>query len=154
MARPETTGDGVPLATTVPDQARPVPIRDFRATEPEHTTISDRSELVDRFAEYAVLFTDGDEPLDWIHAGEALSALLLTATSAGLASSMMSDLVEVGSARDTLRQMLGHIGWPMIVIRTGYRAPDADPIGQAPRRAPAETISEISPTGPDAPFAQ
>jgi hypothetical protein len=141
VARPESAGDGVPLDTTVPDNARPVPIRDFRATGPEHKTIFDRSELVDRFAEYVVLFTDGDQALDWIHAGEALSAVLLTATSEGLASSMMSDLIEVGSARETLRQMLGHVGWPMIVVRTGYRAPGAAPIGNAPRRAPSETIT-------------
>lgn len=144
VARPQSTGDGVPLATTVPDQARPVPIRDFRATGPQRTTIFDGPELVDRFAQYAVLFTDGDEPLDWIHAGEALSALLLTATSQDLATSMMSDLIEVESARETLRHMLGAVGWPMIVIRAGYRAPDADPIGTAPRRAPSETIDEIA----------
>jgi hypothetical protein len=149
VARPEFTGDGVPLDTTVPDQARPVPIRDFRSTGPERTSIFDRSELVDRFAEYAVLFADGDETLDWIHAGGALSALLLTATSEGLASSMMSDLIEVGSARETLRQMLGQVGWPMIVVRIGYRAPGAPPIGKAPRRAPSETIAQTPPTGPN-----
>lgn len=143
VERPTSTGDGVPIDTTVPDQARPVPIRDFRATEPESKTIFDRSELVDRFAEYAVLFTDGDEPLDWIHAGEALSALLLTATSERLASSMMSDLIEVGSARETLRRTLGHVGWPMIVVRIGYRAPGAAPIGKAPRREPFEAVGEI-----------
>jgi len=152
VARPDSAGDGVPLATTVPDEARPVPIRDFRATEPEHKSIFDRSELVDRFAEYLVLFTDGDESLDWVHAGEALSALLLTATSEGLASSMMSDLIEVGSARETVRQMLGQVGWPMIVVRVGYRQPDAPPIDQAPRRAPAETIAIVPPAGPNAPL--
>ena len=144
VARPESAGDGVPLDTTVPDEARPVPIRDFGATESEHKTIFDRSELVDRFAEYAVLFTDGDAELDWIHAGEALSALLLTATSEGLATSMMSDLIEVESARETLRRMLGGIGWPMIVVRTGYRAPGAAPIGKAPRREPSETIGSLA----------
>jgi hypothetical protein len=149
VGRPESTGDGVPLDTTVPDQARPVPIRDFRATEPEHKTIFDRSELVDRFAEYLVLFTDGDEAIDWIHAGEALSAVLLTATSEGLASSMMSDLVEVGTARETLRQMLGHVGWPMIVIRIGYRAPGVPPIGKAPRRAAFDSIVQTRSAGPN-----
>jgi len=148
VERPESSGEGVPIDTTVPDQTRPVPIRDFRATGPEDKTIFDGSQVVDRFAEYAVLFTDGDQPLDWIHAGQALSALLLTATSEGLASSMMSDLIEVGSARETLREMLGEVGWPMIVVRTGYRAPGAAPIGKAPRRAPTDTILETPPTGP------
>jgi hypothetical protein len=154
VSRPGSTGDGVPLDTVVPDRARPVPIRDFLATEPEHKTIFDRSELVDRFAEYLVLFTDGDAELDWIHAGEALSAVLLTATSEGLASSMMSDLIEVASARETLRQMLGHVGWPMIVVRTGYRARGATPIGKTPRRTASEALGGFPPPGPNAPSAE
>jgi hypothetical protein len=69
-----------------------------------------------------------------------LSAVLLTATSEGLATSMMSDLIEVESARETLRHLLGGVGWPMLVVRYGYRSPDAPPIATAPRRPPTETI--------------
>jgi hypothetical protein len=58
---------------------------------------------------------------------------------------MISDLVEVGPARETVRPVLGHVGWPMIVVRIGYRAPGAAPIGKAPRRAPSETIGEPLP---------
>jgi nitroreductase len=141
VSRERPTGDGVPVDTTVAAQARPVPIRDFRATSPETSTIHDQSLVVDRYARYLVLFTDGDQPLDWLHAGEALSATLLTATAAGLASSMISDLIEVGSARETLRRTLGGIGWPMIVVRVGYQSPDTAPIGTAPRRPPADIIA-------------
>jgi hypothetical protein len=66
---------------------------------------------------HAVLLTGGDEPPDWVRAGEALSAVLLTATSEGLAS----DLVAIQSARSALRQVLGDIGYPMVVVRLGYR---------------------------------
>jgi len=97
----------------------------------------------------AVRAPDFPDTLDWIHAGEALSAVLLTATSEGLASSMMSDLVEVGTARETLRQMLGHVGWPMIVIRIGYRAPGVPPIGKAPRRAAFDSIVQTRSAGPN-----
>ena len=140
VGRERPSGDGVPVNTTVPAQARPVPMRDFRATGPETSTIHEQSVVVDRYARYLVLFADGDQPLDWIHAGEALSATLLTATAAGLASSMMSDLIEVGSARETLRQTLGGIGWPMIVVRIGYRDSNAAPVGTAPRRPAADVI--------------
>jgi Nitroreductase family len=134
VGRPASSGDGVPVDTTVADRARPVPIRDFRAAEPEHSTIFDHPALVDRFAEYAVLFTDGDQPLDWVHAGEALSGVLLTATFEGLATSMMSDLIEVESAREGLRRLLAGVGWPILVLRIGYASRNATPIGTAPRR--------------------
>jgi hypothetical protein len=66
---------------------------------------------------------------------------LLTATAEGLATSMMSDLIEVDSARQTLRDMLADLGHPMIVIRIGYAQTDAPPVGHAPRR-PAEAVIE------------
>jgi hypothetical protein len=88
-----------------------------------------------------VLFTDADEPRDWLAAGEALSAVLLTATATGLATSVTSDLVEVGSARETLRATLCGLGHPRAVIRVGYPRSDGQPPAPTPRRA-AETIIE------------
>ncbi|WP_432839579.1 hypothetical protein [Dactylosporangium sp. CA-092794] len=40
------------------------------------------------FARQAVIATAGDEPRDWLAAGEALSAVVLTATAEGLATSI------------------------------------------------------------------
>lgn len=141
------SGDGVPSDTAAPPAARPVPIRDFTATGPETASIFDHLELGDAAARYAVLFTDGDEPRDWLTAGEALSAVLLTATADGLSSSMLSDLVEVGSSREVLRDLLGHVGYPMIVIRVGYPAAAGEP-ATAPRRAAHQMIDDdTAPTG-------
>jgi hypothetical protein len=137
--RQPSAGDGVPAGTIPAPAARPVPIRDFAATGPERATVHDPVTLADAYARYAVVFTDADEPRDWLTAGEALSAVLLNATADGLATSMMSDLVEVESARETLRAMLSGIGHPMIVIRVGYPRPDAPPLAGSPRR-PAETV--------------
>jgi hypothetical protein len=142
VEQPAHSGGGIPIGTLPPPQARPVPIRDFHPTGPEHTTIHDHLTLGDRHARYLLLFTDADQPQDWLQAGTALSAMLLTATSQGLASSMMSDLVEVDSARETLRHLLHGIGWPMIVLRTGYRAPDTPTPPPAPRRDPADVIEQ------------
>ena len=138
--RPASARDGVPAGTIPPPAARPVPIRDFAASGPEAATVHDPVTLADSYARYAVLFTDADEPRDWLAAGEALSAVLLTATADGLATSLMSDLVEVDSARETVRAMLAGIGHPMIVIRIGYPRTSAPP-ASAPRR-PAETVIE------------
>jgi len=132
-------GDGVPADTAAPLAARPVPLRDFTATGPDTTSIFDHLEPGDTAARYGVLFADGDEPRDWLAAGEAPSAVLLTATADGLASSIMSDLIEVESSRTILRTLLGHIGQPMAVIRVGYPATTDQPAG-APRRAPHDVI--------------
>jgi nitroreductase len=139
--RQPSSRDGVPAGTIPPAAARPVPIRDFAATGPETATLHDPITLADSYARYAVLFTDADEPPDWLAAGEGLSAVLLTATAEGLATSVMSDLVEVDSARQTLRAMLSGIGHPMIVVRIGYPQPKAPPPASAPRR-PAENVIE------------
>jgi hypothetical protein len=130
--------DGIPLATTVAPVPRLVPLRDFAAGDAERLTMQDaddNTEVADRSAEYVLVLCDGDEPADWLHAGEALSAVLLTATAEGLASSVLTDLVEVDSARLMLRRMLGDSGWPMAAIRIGYRAAQTAPPA-APRRSP------------------
>ena len=132
--------DGVPVTTTVPSAARPVPIREFVADGVDRSTVHDGLTLVDRHARYAVVFTDGDTQRDWLAAGEALSAILLTATVNGLATSPMSDLVEVASSRALLRAMLAAVGYPAIVVRIGLPATIDAPVPAAPRRAPAEVI--------------
>jgi nitroreductase len=135
--------DGVPPATTVPMAARPVPVRDFTATGRERTTLHDPLLLADRFACYAVVFTDGDLPRDWITAGETVSAILLTATAEGLATSLISDLVEVPSSRALLRDLLCGIGHPAIVVRVGVPAGGTPP-PSAPRRPASDTVEVVA----------
>jgi len=118
--------------------ARPVPLRDFTGTR-EHATAE--SSVADRTARYAVLFTDSDEPVDWLSAGEALSAILLTAAEEGLAASPMSDMIEVPFARLRLRSLLSGVGHPVIAIRLGVAA-DPTPAPATPRR-PADEIIEL-----------
>jgi nitroreductase len=135
--------DGVPPGTTVPMAARPVPVRDFTATGAQRTTLHDPLVLADRFARYAVVFTDGDQPRDWIRAGETVSAVLLAATAEGLATSVMSDLVEVPAARALLRDLLSGIGYPAIAIRVGVPATGTPP-PSAPRRPGYETVEVVA----------
>jgi nitroreductase len=134
--------DGAPPATTVPMAARPVPVRDFTATGSERTALHDPLMLAERFARYAVVFTDGDLPRDWIAAGEAVSAVLLAATAEGLATSLMSDLVEVPSSRALLRDLRSGIGYPAIVMRVGLPANGTPPF--SPRRPATETVEVVA----------
>ncbi|MEV0567807.1 nitroreductase family protein [Dactylosporangium sp. NPDC050588] len=134
-------GEGVPHDTTAALGARPVPIRDFTGVD-EGPSIYSGAEPVDRAASYGVIVTDVDEPAAWLVAGEALSAVLLTATAERLATSAMSDLVEVRSARDLLRRMLGDVAHPVICVRIGVPGPGAPP-PHSPRRPAAETVEVV-----------
>jgi hypothetical protein len=137
------TGDGVPVATAGPRAARPVPVRDFTAAGPETSTVHDTVPDGDRFARYLIVHTDGDGPEAWLAAGEALSAVLLRAASAGLAASPMSDLMEVPASRSLVSGLLGGVGHPAIAVRVGMPAVGGDP-GTTLRRPPTTTIA-VSP---------
>lgn len=138
--RPAELGDGVPAATADAHDKRPVPGRDFTPGAP---VVGGEvgGEPVDRCARYAVVFTDDDTPRSWLRAGEALSATLLTATMLRLATSPISDVIEVASSRRLLRDLLGGLGHPMIAVRIGVPADGPPP--PAPRR-PANEIIETA----------
>ena len=71
----------------------------------------------------AVLGGPGDTAGDQLAAGQALQRILLTATDLSLAVSMLSQPIEVPSAREQLRLALGRYGTPQMVIRLGYGQP-------------------------------
>ena len=70
-----------------------------------------------------ILGVRGDLPADQIVAGQAVQKVLLTATDAGLATSLISQPIEVPTARDQLRRSLGRAGYPQIALRIGYGGP-------------------------------
>jgi nitroreductase len=138
-SRPEGSGDGVPPETAVQPAPRRVPVRDH---VPGGTAGLTPGEDFDRGAVFVVLFGDEDEPGWWLRAGEALSALLLTATADGLATAPLSDAIEVSWPRHLLRGLLSGIGQPYLVVRLGY-GPSED-LPPAPRREPPEVIEFTS----------
>lgn len=131
-------GHGVPVETAGPVGPRRVPVRDFAPGAKDRLVLSD---VADREARYAVLFTDGDDPVSWLTAGEALSAVLLTATTVRLGTSPMSDVVEVPSTRRLLYDIIGRTGHPMIALRVGVPADAAHPAPGSPRRSGTALIS-------------
>lgn len=136
--RPSWSGDGVPAATAVQRAARAVPVRDFVPFGGAEAGAQSAGPHSDHGALYALVFTDGDDTLAWLRAGEALSAVLLTATAAGLATAPMSDVTELAVTREQLRKMLAGIGIPQLAVRIGH-APAGQPPA-APRRSPDEVI--------------
>ena len=136
--RPEWSGDGVPVETAVQRVPRRVPVREFAQTPRDGMTIDPGG---DRGAAYLVLYGPAEESGDWLRAGEALSALLLTATARGLSTAVMSDVIEVEPARDLIRKLLDGGGHPYVVVRCGW-ATGGD-VPEAPRRGPDEAIEGL-----------
>ncbi len=136
--RPEWSGDGVPPETAVERVPRRVPVREFALPPREGMTIEPGG---DRGAAYLVLYGPAEEPDDWLRAGEALSAVLLTATVHGLSTAVISDVIEVERTRDLVRRLLGGGGNPYVVVRCG-RGTGGD-LPEAPRRAPDDAIEGL-----------
>jgi hypothetical protein len=115
------------------DGLRPVPMRAL------HGPASGDGDIG---ARYLVLHGPGDTPADWFRAGEALSALLLTATVRGLACSPMSEPVEAPWPRGLLTTLVGEPCHPYLVIRCGYPLTN-EPPPATPRRPEAETTTYL-----------
>ncbi|MEU7824761.1 nitroreductase [Catellatospora sp. NPDC049133] len=85
----------------------------------------------------AVLGAYGDTPFDDLQAGQGLQRVLLTATANGLATSLMSQPVEVPAIREQLRLGLHRGAAPQILLRAGY----AVAAGTTPRRPVADVLA-------------
>ncbi len=130
--------EGVPIQTLVANVARPVPLRDFAGGGETglHSGLGD-----DAFADFLILATPDDQREDWLRAGEAMSAAWLTATVNTIAVSVLSDVIEVPSARAIVRSLLPEPGIPQLVLRVGIAAHPTPPPA-SPRRRP-ETVIEV-----------
>lgn len=92
------------------------------------------------FAELLVVGTSADDLLSRLCAGEALSAVLLTATNVGLATCLLTEPLETPTLRDRVRAgVLNNYGYPQAVIRVGW-APTSD--GQLPR-TPRRAVEDV-----------
>ena len=94
-------------------------------------------------AKILVLSTPGDTRADALNCGQALSAVLLECTMAGLATCTLTHLTELEASRDILRELMpGATAMPQVLIRVGI-----DPAGDVatdptPRR-PLRDVLEI-----------
>ncbi len=86
----------------------------------------------DNFASYAILYGLAEQPRGWLRAGEALSAIWLTATEHMVAVLPLSAAVESPATRQALRRMLAGVGYPYLALRLRI----ADPAQSSPPRTP------------------
>ena len=87
------------------------------------------------------LGTAGDDRLSQLRAGEAASAVLLQATELGLASSVLSQPLEIAFTRRFVRdRVLGGALCPQLLFRIGWLPAGAAAIPATPRRPVKETM--------------
>jgi hypothetical protein len=96
----------------------------------------------------AVIGSFHDNPLARLQAGQAMQRVLLTATTAGLTTSFLSQVVQVPQTRTELRTLIGGGLWPQTLLRIGY----GTPVSATPRRPVEEVLSnpypELGESGP------
>lgn len=128
--------DGIPPVAIGPwDALERLPMRDFGLVHPQP---SRRRERFEAYPTITVLTTDGDQPADWLRAGQALQRVLLVATRLHLASTPVSQPVEVPSIREVLSDARRG-RWAQIVIRFGY----GQPAPATPRRPLADVLQQV-----------
>lgn len=127
--------DGIESATVVVSGVgRPgeVPMRPFghgHLAQPTHSFEHDDASVL------MVLGTAGDDRVSVLRAGEAASAVLLAATSFGLATTVLSQPLEMTRTRQWINtHITGPQRYAQLVLRVGRPDPDAPPLPPTARR--------------------
>jgi hypothetical protein len=131
-------GAGVPDAT--------IPERKVETTVPMREFGRDGSLVIpdghDNAAAYLLLYGLAEQPQSWLRAGEALSAVWLTATEHMVSVLPLSAAVESPATRQSLHRMLAWIGYPYLALRLGIADANLPAAANTPRLA-AETNIEV-----------
>ncbi|MBH0781076.1 Acg family FMN-binding oxidoreductase [Nocardia bovistercoris] len=132
--------DGVPAANTPrPRPGQGIPSRAFAAPR-----MVDTSREPD-YAELLVIGTAGDDRETRLRAGEAVSAVLLTATNIGLSTCLLTEPLGLPDLRRRIRTaVLGDAFDPQAVIRIGW-PDDIGTVPVVPRRAISEVLDAPTP---------
>jgi nitroreductase len=124
--------DGVPVSAYGSWSVMEIlPLRDFAVGKP----VVRRAARFESKPTIAVLSVFGDEPPDWVRAGMALERVLLEATASGLASSMMTQPLDIPDLRDLLAGR-SPLEAPQAILRLGVGPPGA----ASPRRPLDEVV--------------
>ena len=86
-----------------------------------------------------VLSTDEDTRDDAFRCGEALSAVLLECTLAGMATCTLSHLTELQSSRNLIGTLTGRAAMPQLLIRVG----EAPVLGELPPMTPRRPLCDV-----------
>ncbi|MGQ4601398.1 Acg family FMN-binding oxidoreductase [Nocardia sp. R6R-6] len=120
------------LGDNLPEAAVAASARADATTEPDH-------------ADLLLLGTSADDRLASLRAGEAMSAVLLTATNVGLATCPLSAPLESTELHHRLRRdILDDTAHPQVILRVGRAPSSADPPPMTPRRLLADVLALVN----------
>jgi nitroreductase len=88
-----------------------------------------------------LLTTAADRPADWVHAGQALQRILLTASTCGAAVALHSQPLEMPWLREFIRTQLSDGAHPHLVLRVGM----VTQVSVSVRRDPEDVLFPAGP---------
>lgn len=136
--REAASGEGVWLEIFTPDRAAPLITALAGARRNGHHP-----------ERYAVLYGSGDRATAWLRAGEALSAVWLTAVLHGFAVRPLDRFSQSDAGRAELRRLTSVPGFPYLVLRVGPPVAVTAPVNGAARPV-APAIPEQAAPGSEA----
>jgi hypothetical protein len=98
-----------------------------------------RIEISEDHAKIVLLSTDTDSRADALASGEALSAVLLKCTMAGLATCTLTHITEVRTTRELVTALMGYDSQPQVLIRVGV----APAIEALPPLTPRRRLNDV-----------
>ena len=104
-----------------------------------------RSEVSEDHSKIVVLSTYDDTRDSMLRCGEMLSAVLLDATMAELATCTLTHITEVPESRQILSTLIGQTATPQVLIRVGRVPSIGDVVPPTPRR-PIDDVFEVRST--------
>ncbi|AKN18842.1 Acg family FMN-binding oxidoreductase [Mycobacterium haemophilum] len=134
---PSRESEGIPQGSLVSasdarrvDVKRPFPARWYR----EQSSVGPQDQ-----AKILLLSTPGDTRRDAFNCGQALSAVLLECTVAGLATCPVTHVTELEATRDIIRDLTTDTAAvPQLLIRVGI-----EPAGEVPPLTPRRPMSDV-----------
>jgi nitroreductase len=124
--------DGIPSSALGPrDPVGRTPVRDFTPDRHQHLG----HDWFEDDPQLAVLSTAKGTRKDWLHAGQALQRVLLTATAHGIAAAPLTQPLETADAW-LIRDPRESMEQPQMILRLGYGLP----VPQTPRRPVTDVV--------------
>jgi hypothetical protein len=130
---PRRSGDGLVMPGAIVPLAKLV----VSAVDMGPSTGRRDKRLAHKSPSLAVLGTHGDAPVDWLHAGQALQRMLLTAVTHGVQASYLNQPLQVATLRPRVRTLTPGEGHPQLLLRLGMTA---GPPAVTPRRPVASVL--------------
>ena len=133
--------DGIPRSSLI--SAAESDRVDVGRTFPVEAHPERRGDIDDDRAGILVLSTEDDSRESVLRCGEALSAVLLDATMAGMATCTVTHVTEVPHGRDIVASLVGITAIPQAIVRVGVAPALAAPPPPTPRR-PIREVFELN----------